>query len=101
VVWLLNNLLCNYKGILISTPKKPTPQKDVFENVLETHKSLWKKKEELISFGKYYFNPDTISYIIYLTKEHPLFDNLNMNLKALKMVRHEYLILSLNLRRDL
>ena len=97
-VWLLNNLLSNNKGILISTPKKPTAQKDVFENIFETHKSLW-KKEELISFGKYYFNPDNISYIIYITKDQPLLDNLHINLKALKMVRHESLILSLTSKK--
>lgn len=97
-VWLLNNLLSKNKGILISTPKKPSAQKEVFDNVFETHKSLW-KKEELISFGKYYFSPDNVSYIVYITKEQRLLDNLHMILKALKMARHESLILRLTSKK--
>jgi hypothetical protein len=90
-VWLLKNLLSKNKGILINTPKKPSNQKDVFKNIFEIHKSLWKKKE-LISFGKSYFVPDNVSSIIYITKEEQSLINLQKRLKALKMSRQESLI---------
>jgi hypothetical protein len=97
-IWLLNNLLSKNKGILIGTPKNPSNQKDVFENVFETHKSLWKKRE-LISFGKYYFIPDNISSIIYITKEEQSLSNLKTRLKALKISRQESLILRLTSKK--
>ena len=97
-VWLLNNLLSKNKGILIGHPKRPSAQKDVFENVFETHKSVW-KKIELISFGKSFFIPDNISSIVYITKEEQLLNNLQIRLKALKMSRHESLILSLTSKK--
>ena len=93
-VWLLNNLLSKNKGVLINTPKKPSAQKDAFDNIFETHKSSW-KKEELTSFGKYYFSPDNISSIIYITKEPKSLNLLHMRLKALKMSRNESLFLRL------
>lgn len=89
--WLLNTLLSKNKGILIGTPKNPSTQKDAFENVFETHKSLWEKKD-LASFGKYYFIPDNISHIVYTTKEEQLLKMLQRKLKALKMFRQESLI---------
>jgi 2-polyprenyl-3-methyl-5-hydroxy-6-metoxy-1,4-benzoquinol methylase len=97
-VWLLNNLLSKNKGILIGTPKRPSAQKDVFENVFETHKSVWKKME-LTSFGKYFFIPDNVSSIVYITKEEQLLNNLQIRLKALKMSRQESLILSLTSKK--
>jgi hypothetical protein len=97
-VWLLNNLLSKNKGILIGTPKRPSAQKDVFGNVFETHKSVWKKME-LTSFGKSFFIPDNISSIVYITKEEQLLNNLQIRLKALKMSRQESLILSLTSKK--
>lgn len=97
-VWLLNNLLSKNKGILIGTPKRPSAQKAVFENVFETHKSVW-KKIELTSFGKYFFIPDNVSSIVYITKEEQLLNNLQIRLKALKMSRQESLILSLTSKK--
>ena len=58
---LLNNLLKKNKGILVSTPKKPSPQQDVFGNAFEIHKSLW-KKGELSTLGEHYFIRDSIYY---------------------------------------
>ena len=57
------------------------------------------KRQELISFGKYYFSPDNVSYIVYITKEQRSLDNLHMILKALKMARHESLILRLTSKK--
>ena len=86
--WLLNTLLSKNKGIIIGTPKNPSNQKDTFDNVFETHKSIW-KKDELTSFGKYYLIPDNISFIIYITKDKQILDNLLVNLKSLKRLRQE------------
>lgn len=86
--WLVNTLLSKNKGIIIGTPKNPSNQKDVFDNVFETHKSLW-KKDELTSFGKYLLVPDNISFIIYITKNKQILDNLLVNLKSLKFSRQE------------
>ena len=76
------------KGIIIGTPKNPSNQKDAFDNVFETHKSMW-KKDELTSFGKYYLIPDNISFIIYITKDQQILDNLLVNLKSLRFSRQE------------
>lgn len=97
-VWLLNNLLSKNKGILIGTPKRPSAQKDAFGNVFETHKSMWKKKE-LISFGKYFFIADNISYIIYITREEQLLNNLKKRMKELKMSRQESLVPTLTSKK--
>ena len=71
-VLLLNKLLSKNKVILVRPPKKPIPQKDVFENVFEIHKSLWKKKELSTSENIILFR-DNISYSIYITKADTLF----------------------------
>ena len=76
------------KGIIIGTPKNPSKQKDAFVNVFETHKSIW-KKHELTSFGKYYLVPDNISFIIYITRDQQILDNLLINLNSLKFSRQE------------
>ena len=86
--WLLNTLLSKNKGIIIGTPKNPSNQKDAFDNVFETHKSMW-KKDELTSFGKYYLIPDNISFIIYITRDQQILDNLLINLNSLKFSRQE------------
>jgi len=49
---------------------------------------MW-KKEELTSFGKYYLIPDNISFIIYITKDQQILNNLLVNLKSLKRLRQE------------
>jgi hypothetical protein len=40
---LLTKILAKNKGILISTPKNPSNQKDAFNNVYETHRARWTK----------------------------------------------------------
>jgi 2-polyprenyl-3-methyl-5-hydroxy-6-metoxy-1,4-benzoquinol methylase len=91
---LLNNLLKKNKGILVSTPKKPSPQKDVFGNAFEIHKSLWKKKE-LSTLGKNYFIRDNVSHIVYITREQNDLNNLISSLKILKRSRHTSLVKNL------
>ncbi len=44
---LLKKLLQKNLGILISTPKKPSEQRNAFGNDYETHKSKWTKKDIL------------------------------------------------------
>src|SRR5215211_5535758 len=93
-ILLLNNLLKKNKGILVSTPKKPSPQQDVFGNAFEIHKSLW-KKEELSTLGKQYFIRDNISHIVYITREQHSLNNLISRLKILKRSRNSSLVKSL------
>jgi hypothetical protein len=42
---LLTKILGNNKGVLISTPKNPSNQKDAFNNIYETHRARWTKQE--------------------------------------------------------
>ena len=42
---LLERLLSKNLGILVSTPKDPSDQKNAFGNTFETHKSRWTKKD--------------------------------------------------------
>lgn len=91
---LLETLLSNNKSVLIATPRKPSNQKDVFDNVFEIHKSLWKKKD-LMRFGNHYFITDNISHIVYITKDKELLLNLRRELKELKIYRHESFLLRL------
>jgi 2-polyprenyl-3-methyl-5-hydroxy-6-metoxy-1,4-benzoquinol methylase len=93
-ILLLNNLFKKNKGILVSTPKKPSPQQDVFGNAFEIHKSLW-KKEELSTLGKHYFIRDNISHIVYITREQHSLNNLISRLKILKRSRNSSLVKSL------
>ncbi len=64
---LINRLLIKNKGILISTPKMVSDQKDAFENEYETHRSQW-KPSELSSFGSSFFIKDHKSVICYIGK---------------------------------
>src|SRR5215831_503298 len=52
---LLKKLLSKNLGILISTPKHPSDQKDAFGNDYETHKSRWTKEEitKLVNIKKF------------------------------------------------
>jgi hypothetical protein len=47
--------------------KKPSPQKDAFDNIYETHRSRW-TKDELSKIGNCNFTNDNISFIVYITK---------------------------------
>jgi Methyltransferase domain len=62
---LLHEILRKNDGVLISTPKKPSSQKDVFGNVYETHRSKW-TKSDLGSLAPNLFINDRVSHIIYL-----------------------------------
>jgi hypothetical protein len=63
--FLLHKILHNNDGVLISTPKKPSSQKDAFGNVYETHRSKW-TKGDLSSLVPSLFINDRVSHIAYL-----------------------------------
>jgi hypothetical protein len=62
---LLHKILRKNDGVLISTPKKPSSQKDAFGNVYETHRSKW-TKSDLGSLAPNLFINDRVSHIAYL-----------------------------------
>jgi 2-polyprenyl-3-methyl-5-hydroxy-6-metoxy-1,4-benzoquinol methylase len=62
---LLYKILRKNDGVLISTPKKPSSQKDAFGNVYETHRSKW-TKSDLGSLAPNLFINDRVSHIAYL-----------------------------------
>lgn len=62
---LLHKVLDKSDGVLISTPKKPSSQKDAFGNVYETHRSKW-TKDEFSSLAPNLFMNDSVSHIVYL-----------------------------------
>lgn len=62
---LLHKVLDKSDGVLISTPKKPSSQKDAFGNFYETHRSKW-TKDELSSLAPNLFMNDSVSHIAYL-----------------------------------
>jgi hypothetical protein len=65
---LLNKILSKNNGILISTPKKVSNQKDAFDNAYETHRSQW-RKEELLKLENSFFIQDGTSFIGYIGKK--------------------------------
>ena len=65
---LLSKILQNNKGAIVSTPKKVSNQKDVFDNKYETHKSQW-TKDQLTAYGESFFFSDSVSYIAYLSTD--------------------------------
>jgi hypothetical protein len=62
---LLEKLLRNNEGILISTPKNPSDQKEAFENIHETHRARW-TRDELSSFHYSFFIGDSTHLIVYI-----------------------------------
>ena len=80
---LLNTLVKNNKGVLISTPKNPSPQKDAFGNIYETHRSRWTNKD-LRSLGECCFIGDGISLICYISKDKESTREFKKNIKDLK-----------------
>lgn len=81
---LLKTLLHNHGCVLVSTPKKPTPQKDAFGNVYETHRSEW-SAHELASVGSSTFVRDDVSVICLLSSNSNKIESFNENLKLLKI----------------
>jgi hypothetical protein len=65
---LLRNLLERNEGVLISTPKQPGDQKDVFDNKYEIHRSKW-SQADLMEYQSTIFVPDRVSYIVYIGEE--------------------------------
>ena len=63
---LITSVLQKNNGVIISTPKKVSNQKDVFDNKYEIHKSQW-TKEELSLYGASFFLSDPVSHIGYLS----------------------------------
>jgi len=64
--FLLDSLLSKNTGVLISTPKHPSAQKDAFGNIYETHRPAW-SKQELSKIANIFFISDNISYICHIT----------------------------------
>jgi hypothetical protein len=64
----VKKILSKHDGILLSTPKDIGDQKEVFENIHETHRSQWSKKE-LAAFGPAFFLSDDVSHIAYIGKK--------------------------------
>ncbi len=62
---LLHKILRTSDGVLISTPKEPSSQKDAFGNIYETHRSKW-TRNDLNKLGPNLFMKDKISHITYL-----------------------------------
>lgn len=80
---LLKTLLTNNECILVSTPKNPSPQKDAFGNVYETHKSIW-SSTELSSLGNIAFVRDDISWISIISSSSDVISNYNEGIRRLK-----------------
>jgi hypothetical protein len=80
---LLKTLVKNNNGVLISTPKKPSPQKDAFGNIYETHRSRW-TSNDLRSIGECYFIDDRVSLICYVSTDKGLLNEFKKNIKDLK-----------------
>jgi 2-polyprenyl-3-methyl-5-hydroxy-6-metoxy-1,4-benzoquinol methylase len=62
---LLQKLLRQNNGVLISTPKNPGAQTEVFENIYETHRAKW-TRDELSSFQDSFFARDSTHRIAYI-----------------------------------
>jgi 2-polyprenyl-3-methyl-5-hydroxy-6-metoxy-1,4-benzoquinol methylase len=80
---LVKTLLKENGGIIISTPKKPSPQEDAFGNIYETHRSVW-SEAELMELGITFFIKDDISLICIISLEEQLISNFKQDLWILK-----------------
>jgi 2-polyprenyl-3-methyl-5-hydroxy-6-metoxy-1,4-benzoquinol methylase len=94
---IVKKLLSRNSGILISTPRNPSHQKDAFGNMYETHRSKW-VKQDLTKIGQCFFISDKISLIAHMTKEQKSSDNLGKKIKLLKRIRRRSLIGALKKR---
>jgi hypothetical protein len=93
---LLNTLLAKNESVLVSTPKKPSPQKDAFGNVYETHRSIW-SIDELAKLGHTSFISDDISLICLISSNSNLVAKFNNELIVMK--KHGKLPLESKLKR--
>ena len=80
---LVKTLVKKNGGIIISTPKKPSPQEDAFGNIYETHRSVW-SKEELMELGIAFFIKDDISLICIISLETQLISDFKKGSKDLE-----------------
>lgn len=96
-VMIVKKLLSKNNGILISTPRNPSPQKDAFGNVYETHRSKW-AKQDLTKIGHCYFLSDNISIITHITKEQNSSHSLDKKIKIMKNLRTRSIIGALKKR---
>jgi 2-polyprenyl-3-methyl-5-hydroxy-6-metoxy-1,4-benzoquinol methylase len=80
---LVKTLLKKNGGIIISTPKKPSPQEDAFGNIYETHRSVW-SKEELRELGFTFFIKDDISLICIISLEAQIISDFKKDLRILR-----------------
>lgn len=64
---LIKKILKISKGILISIPKDIGIQEDAFDNVYETHRANWTRKE-LSGLGPHFFQYDDANHIVYVGK---------------------------------
>ncbi|RME83226.1 MAG: hypothetical protein D6785_06945, partial [Planctomycetota bacterium] len=58
------------RNLIISTPKKPTPQGSVYDNPFEEHKSVWHLRD-FQQLGKVITLPHRHAWICYLGDQHP------------------------------
>jgi Methyltransferase domain len=93
---LLDTLLAKNESVLVSTPKKPSPQKDAFGNVYETHRSIW-SVDELAKLGHTSFINDDISLICLISSNSNLVAKFNNDLMVIK--KHGKLPLENKLKR--
>ncbi len=93
---LIKTLLTKTECILISTPKKPTPQKDAFDNVYETHRSVW-TPNELSSLGHTAFVKDDVSWMTVISSNGNTISNFNKRIRRLRS--HGKLPIETKLRR--
>jgi hypothetical protein len=75
---LLRKMSMRHRGVLISTPKKVSSQKNAFNNSYETHRSQW-TKGDILRIGKTWFLADDQNFIAYLGKQEDV-DNLKRKL---------------------
>ena len=80
---MVKTLIKKNGGIIISTPKKPSPQEDAFGNIYETHRSVW-AKEELMELGIAFFIKDDISLICIISLEEQVISDFKKDLRILK-----------------
>jgi 2-polyprenyl-3-methyl-5-hydroxy-6-metoxy-1,4-benzoquinol methylase len=80
---LVKTLIKKNRGIIISTPKKPSLQEDAFGNIYETHRSVW-SKDELMELGIAFFIKDEISFICLISSEAQLISEFKKDLRLLR-----------------
>jgi hypothetical protein len=97
---LLNMLLAKNTGVLVCTPKRPSPQKDAFGNIFETHRTSW-TRSELLQVSNTFFVPDRVSFICYMTNHVNSVKNLKQGIRRLRQERSSFTLnkLKINLAK--